>query len=193
MDFAWNIHTSIFALLSLILQSLTSIQMFLLFFAAVILRFVCNISVLFSYLIFTLFVQVLPTNHSFKRRWQNCGRGICQNTSSKKEYRIPLPLPLLYQSSPSSMSNNASVCMFMVLYLFEWRSVCSCAHCANVCVALILVFPLLFPTSSLLFSLHFWWLHAHPTLTSKPSFFFNHYFELLTFSCTPPVLLLANF
>lgn len=45
------------------------------------------------------------------------------------------------------------------------------AHCANVCVALILVFPLTIPTSPLLFSPHFWWLHTNPlSILTRPLF-----------------------
>lgn len=59
------------------------------------------------------------------------------------------------------------------------------AHCANVCVALILVFPLTIPTSPLLFSPHFWWWHTNPPVNLNPSLISPscHYLKPSTFPC----------
>lgn len=42
------------------------------------LSFVWTVSVFIYFVCFILFVQVLLTNHSWERRWQNSGWGICQ-------------------------------------------------------------------------------------------------------------------
>lgn len=77
---------------------------------------------------------------------------------------------------------------------------CSCAHCANVCVALILVFPLTIPhllpsfLSSLLMVTHqppTPQLHTKPYLINFP-LFWNSY-PLLHSTCHVPHLLLTTF
>jgi len=59
----------------------------------------------------------------------------------------PLPIPTEF------MSNNASVCMFISLYLV-CEGVCVPALTVQMCVALILVFPLTIPHLLPSFSLH---------------------------------------
>lgn len=96
----------------------------------------------------------------------------------------PLPIPTQF------MSNNASVCMFISLYLV-CEGVCVPALTVPMCVALILVFPLtiphLLPPSS---SPHFWWLHTHPLLISTKPYLFTHYFCVLSHNHTTLVLFL---
>lgn len=60
---------------------------------------------------------------------------------------------------------------------YVWRCVCSCAHCANVCVALILVFPLTIPRLLPSFSLLTFDDHTltHSKFQTKPCFII-HYF-----------------
>lgn len=99
---------------------------------------------------------MLFTNHSWEWGWQNSGWGTCQNKIDSNWQLIPLPLPLLYISPPSSclimlLCVCLSVCILCVKECVFLRSLC------NVCVALILVFPLTIPPNS------------SPLLLSSPS------------------------
>lgn len=123
--------------------------------------------------IYLFFVPVSLTTHEW--RWRNSGWGICKNNSDSNWQFILLPLPLLYLSSPSSCL-IILVCVFLWACISVWRSVCSCAHCANVCVALILVFPLTTPLPPFLSSPL---MVTNPPLNFTPNLIYSsfpHYF-----------------
>lgn len=93
-----------------------------------------------------LFVPVLFTNLSWEWGWQNSGWGSCQSESDINWRLIPLPLPLLYLSPPSSCLIMLP-CVCLSVCICVWRGVCSCAHRANVCSSNTGFSPSLSPTS----------------------------------------------
>lgn len=136
---------------------------------------------------------MLFTNHSLEWRWQNSGWGFCQNSSDNIWQWIPLPLPLLYLSSPSS-------CLMMLLCVCLWvcilcvkecvflRSLCQCVFSSNTGFSPYYAPP---PPPFSLFTFD-GYTSTSSKFYAKPNLFGFHYFSILAFSWTPPVLFLTN-
>lgn len=112
---------------------------------------------------------MLFTNHSWEWGWQNSGWGFCQNKSDNNWQLIPLPLPLLYLSPPSSclimlLCVCLSVCILCVKECVFLRSLCQCVCSSNTGFSP----PLPSPPSSLL---TFWWLYTHLFSISNQTLF----------------------